>query len=410
MTARCGAIALATVCLCAGPAAAKTFTDSFVGPTQALGQALSQTVARSLPVTSASPGLTFSYDPASGAFVRDTDLLGQLYLERARPIGKGKWNLTVSYQHVHVDAVQGHDLDSLRDNTLPIITQGSTNNPNAPSGNVLIKFPRYDVGLSVDEVTLAATYGITDNLDVNLTLPILISSLSINATALTFTRNPNDNSLVPSGRRGKRFSQGTSTVAGVGDFFLRGKYRAYTNDWLEVAGGLVLRMPTGDQDNFQGTGDWEMSPLLYISTRRFPVGGPVALQGYVNGGVDLDIDDVNMSEGRFGAGVDVALGERATLSLSFLGREPFHGFAPAGFFNVPRYNPRTGCPIGCSNQPMGPLFGLDSARASYYALSIGGRVNLWRDTVFGFANVLIPLNDQGIRTDPIPLVGFEATF
>ena len=85
MTARRGAIALAIVCLCAGPAAAKTFTDSFVGPTQALGHALSQTVARSLPVTSASPGLTFSYDPASGAFVRDTDLLGQLYLERARP-------------------------------------------------------------------------------------------------------------------------------------------------------------------------------------------------------------------------------------------------------------------------------------------------------------------------------------
>jgi hypothetical protein len=227
MTARCGAIALAIV-LCAGPAAAKTFTDRFVGPTQALGQALSQTVARSLPVTSASPGLTFSYDPASGAFVRDTDLLGQLYLERARPIGKGKWNLTVSYQHVHVDAVQGHDLDSLRDNTLPIITQGSTNNPNAPTGNVLLKFPRYDVGLSVDEVTLAATYGITDNLDVNLTLPILISALSINATALTFTRNPNDNSLVPSGRRGNRFSQGNTTATGVGDLFLRGKYRAYT--------------------------------------------------------------------------------------------------------------------------------------------------------------------------------------
>ena len=66
MTARCGAIAL-TIVMCAGPAVAKTFTDRFVGPTQALGQALSQTVARSLPVTSASPGLTFSYDPASGA-------------------------------------------------------------------------------------------------------------------------------------------------------------------------------------------------------------------------------------------------------------------------------------------------------------------------------------------------------
>jgi len=90
MTARCGAIALATVCLCAGPAGAETFKDRFVGPPRVLGEALANTVARSLPVTSASPGLTFSYDPASGAFVRETDLLGQLYLERARPLGRGK--------------------------------------------------------------------------------------------------------------------------------------------------------------------------------------------------------------------------------------------------------------------------------------------------------------------------------
>jgi hypothetical protein len=412
MTARRALIALAAACLCAGPAGATTFTSRFVGPTRALGDALSQTVARSLPVTSASPGLTFSFDPASGAFVRDTDLLGQLYLERARPIGRGKWNVTVSYQHVHIDAVQGQDLDSLRDNTLPIITGGQTNNPGAPRGNVLLKFPRYDVGLAVDEVTLATTYGITDNLDVNLTLPILVSSLSIDANALTFTRNPNTNGLVPSGRRGNRFSQGATTATGVGDLFLRGKYRAYTNSWLEVAGGLVVRMPTGDANNFQGTGDWELSPLLYLSTRRFPVGGPVELQGFFNGGIDLNIDDVDLSEGRFGAGLDVALGQRATLSIAFLAREPFHGFAPAGFFDVPRYNPRTGCPsaAGCTTHPMGPLFGLESARASYYSLSIGGRVNLWRDTVFGFANVLIPLADEGIHTDPIPLVGFEATF
>jgi len=61
-------------------------------------------------------------------------------------------------------------------------------------------------------------------------------------------------------------------------------------------------------------------------------------------------------------------------------------------------------------QPIAPLFGLTSVRPSYYQLSIGGRLNLWNDTVFGFANVLVPLSDQGIRTAPIPLVGLEATF
>ena len=107
MTPRRAVLALVAACLCAGSVAADTFTDRFRGPTKPLGQALSATVARSLPVTSASPGLTFTYDPSSGALVRDTDLIGQLYLERARPIGRGKWNVTLNYQHVHVDSVQG---------------------------------------------------------------------------------------------------------------------------------------------------------------------------------------------------------------------------------------------------------------------------------------------------------------
>lgn len=42
-----------------------------------------------------------------------------------------------------------------------------------------------------------STYGITDDLEVNLTLPVLFSRLSIGSMAHTFTRNPNDNSLVP---------------------------------------------------------------------------------------------------------------------------------------------------------------------------------------------------------------------
>jgi len=59
---------------------------------------------------------------------------------------------------------------------------------------------------------------------------------------------------------------------------------------------------------------------------------------------------------------------------------------------------------------MAPIFGLSTVRPSYYSLSIGGRVNLWNDTVFGFGNVLVPLSEQGIQTAPIPLVGLEATF
>ena len=156
----------------------------------------------------------------------------------------------------------------------------------------------------------------------------------------------------------------------------------------------MLRMPTGNQDNFQGTGDWELSPLLYANSRRIALADRVALQFFANGGIDLNIDDVDLSQARFGVGADLALASVATFSIAFLGREPFHGFAPAGFFDVPRYRPSNNtCVSGAGTRgcPTAPLFGLDTGRPSYYSLSIGGRFNLWRDTVFGFANVLIPL-------------------
>jgi len=249
---------------------------------------------------------------------------------------------------------------------------------------------------------------------VNFTLPILASRLSIETNGQSFKRDVNDNSLMPfpAGIHTFQAADGDFHAAGVGDLFLRAKYRFLSQPWGHLAGGLVLRMPSGNQDNFQGTGDWELSPYLYATTRRFSLGGPVTLQGIVNGGVDLNISDVDTSEGRFGAGIDLSYAEWATFSIAFLGREPFHAFAPAGSFDMPRYNPRTGCPVaaGCNGGPVAPVFGLETTRPSYYALSIGGRVSLWRDTVFGFANVLIPLTDQGIHTDPIPLVGFEATF
>ena len=57
-----------------------------------------------------------------------------------------------------------------------------------------------------------------------------------------------------------------------------------------------------------------------------------------------------------------------------------------------------------------PIFGLSGARPDYYDISVGGRGAVWRDTLFVFANVLVPLNDGFVRTAPIPLVGVEATF
>ncbi|HJQ85326.1 MAG TPA: hypothetical protein VKA21_14670 [Candidatus Binatia bacterium] len=357
---------------------AVTFTE-LVGTertTKPLSDALAASVGRALPVVSASPGLGFAFDPVTGAYERRTTITGQLFLERAEPLGRGHWNVSVSYQRVKLDRFEGEDLEALHDDAVGIV---------APRGNP-VTFPRFQLDLDTHEITTSLTYGVTDDMDLNLTVPALWSEFRVRLTQLS--------------AGGERVFADSATRLGVGDVFVRGKYRVVKESWLQTALGLVLRLPTGEEDDFQGTGTFDVTPMVYGSTRPWRPTPPIALQPYLNAGVDLNTDDVGASEARWGVGVDVAIVERTTLAAAFLARHPFRRIAPAGFFTFPRVA-----------GPARPLFGIDGDRPDIYDLSFGGRVNVWRDTLMAFANVIVALNpDDGVRSEAIPTFGLEASF
>jgi len=384
---RRGAAAIAVLAAaCAGVpgARAETFRETFERPiTRPVGDALADSIGHALPITAASAGVTFSFNKETHAWDRETDILGQLYLERPRPLGRGKLNLSVSYQWVRIDTVDGRDLDRLSDTRFPIVD---------PKNGRLFTLPRFGLDLDTHQVTTSITYGATDDLDLNLTVPVLYSRFAVSAILRDLA----------SGREQR--SHVRSSKLGPGDLFLRAKYRLVHGAWGDLAAGLVLRAPAGNQDNFQGTGTWEPAPMLYAATPSLSLGRGVALQAYANGGVELNGDDVERSAGRFGLGLDCAVRERFTAAVAVLGREPFQGIAPPGFFDVVRVDPSSG------RRFTAPVLGLERDRASAYDLSLGGRVNLWHDTFFGFANVILPLNRDGFRSDVIPLVGVEAAF
>jgi hypothetical protein len=379
--------ALLLLVLGATSAGADSFRDTMHSTpvTRATGEAMAEAVGRSFPLTSASPGVTFTFDPASGAFVRDTEILGQLLLERARPIGRGRWNFNLSYQHVRFDTIDGKDLDDLHDTSPPIREPGS-------GGRALYTVPRVRLDLETNQVINNVTYGLSDDIELNLTIPLIASRLAFNALL-----QQESGSLA----RPQRAVEGGSHF-GVGDIFLRGKYRFLSGAWGDVATGLILRAPAGSQDDFQGTGDWEVSPALYASTRQIPIGWKFRLQGYVNAAVDVNLSDAADSQARWGLGLDLAIADRVTLGVAFLGREAFQRYAAPGTFDFVRGGP--------GHASVKPLFGLDVGRPSYYDFAVGGRVSLWRDSLFAFGNVIIPLNDDGFRSNVIPLVGFEYAF
>lgn len=381
-------VALTVLVLGAATAGAESFRGTMARSpiTRATGNALAQTIGRSLPVTSASPGVTFTFDPASGAFVRDTEILGQLLLERARPIGRGRFNVNVSYQYVALDTIDGEDLDHLSD------TNGQIREPGT-GGRARFTIPRFRLSLVTNQVTTNVTYGITDDLEVNLAIPLIQSDLS---TGFTLRQTAGSSDL--------RFQRKTidGSHFGIGDIFLRAKYRFLTGRWGDVAAGLVLRAPAGSKDDFQGTGDWEVTPAFYASTRQIPLGGPFRAQGYLNAGIDLNAGSVDDSEARFGVGIDLAIAERVTLGVAFLGREPFARSSAPGTFDLVRGGP--------GRARTAPIFGIDGGRPSYYDVAVGGRVSIWRDSLYAFGNVIVPLNDDGFRSNVIPLVGLEYTF
>jgi len=358
-----------------------------------IGDRLTHRVAeafvRSFPVIAASAGVTYRFDPVTGAFEREAAMVGQLFLERAEPIGRDHWNFGVSYQRVALESIEGKDADALHD-SIPIALV----NDNLEVVG-LATFDRMSIEAVTHVATLSLTYGVTDAADVNVTVPVIVSDLKTEVMVSALN--------VATGESATGTARDSETSAGFGDVILRGRYRLFELEPVKVAGGLVLRFPSGEVDSLRGTGTYEIAPLLYASTRAWRPLPWARLTAYLNGGVDLVADDVDASEGRWGVGLDWGITDGATIGLSVLGRHPFKRLASPGFFDVVRVLP--GPRLGTA-----PLFGIEGERPDYYDFSAGGRVNIWRDTVIAFANAVVPLNDAGIRTGVIPLVGLEAAF
>ena len=340
-------------------------------------------VAPALPFIGASSGFVYHFDVETGTFRRESAIFGQLFLERADPIGRHKTSVALSYLHFDLESFEGKDLDRLSDRApSQICFRGDC---------TTFVIPSFSLSLETHDVTASATYGVTDDLDVNVTVPLLASDFRVRAAA-TIIPDP------PLPRHPVRPLSASDSAVGIGDVLLRSKYRLSAASWAHTAFGLVLRVPSGNEDDFQGVGHVEVAPIFYASRDALLV-RRVKLQAHGNAGVNVNTDDVDHSEGRWGLGLDCAVAERVSAAVAFLGRHPFSRIGRPGAFDVRRLD-----------GPPAPLFGFRGRRVDYYDFSAGARIDLWRQRALGFAGALIPLSKDGFRSAPIPVVGIEAIF
>jgi len=353
---------------------------------------LIQTIFRGVdfPTVPATADFTYRYDPESDAFERIARSMGPVFLEPTRTVGRGAFEVGLSFLYADFTERDGNDLPGTEPRFRLLITD--------PDGVIPLEgrlvFTQFDLEARV--LWVSGTYGLTDRWDVNVIVPAVWTSLRVQACQEVDV----DGFTVPFGT-----ARIDDDKFGVGDVQLRTKYRFTDGTGFGAAAGLALSVPTGDEDNFQGIGDTTVTPFLSVA-REF---GPHDI--YFNVGVETNVDDVERTQVRYGIGGAVYVLEGLTAVAEVVGRSG----VTDDDFTVQRQEPTTSIPPsfpfpGGSPTPVfeSPTKGsVPRMDIVDFGFSLKGR--LYKRLV-GFAGVLVPLTSDGIRADAVPVAGIEATF
>jgi len=396
--------------LIASPARAGKLADLFssgelsgleLGP---IGPALANTVASTYPVASASSSVTYAFNPATETFERRTGVLGPIVGERAETIGKGQINIGVSYSSVDLSTVNGEDLGHLENRSsiagrvVSFPVPGGVTLADGRFTNFLPVHVFANIDVEADIATPGITYGITPDLDVNLTVPILKTLLSVKVgedvpdPRLPQFRLRDCSPDAPEGDptrcganeiRPARISRSAvARATGIGDVLLRAKYVLPREAPVDLAAGLGVSFPSGDEDDFHGTGTYRVQPTLIVSrlvAERF--------EPLLNVGVDINANNVDRSIVRWAVGTTAQLVGPLSGAAVFLGRHE----------------------ISAQSQKITAPFFFQIERNDVYDASIGLRL-LFAESGVISANAVLPLNRDGLRADVIPTVEVEYAF
>ncbi len=429
------------------------FEASFLSSSfRPLDSAIARQVAL-LPLASPTSGLTFSWDPAAKAFVSSTESLGPILNDRAETIGKYKVFLGFGYQYFKFGTIDGLSM-----NNLPVVfthaddidTDASmlwcTVNPN-PS--VTKPFPQSNTGtcgfvrdaistvnridLKIHQFTTFVSFGLTNRIDVSMAIPIENVRLGVSSTA-TIHHNDSDSRFdhVFTPRTGcpppgsptpvcleQPFSNFHS-ASGIGDITFRIKGTAWKGERAGLALGVDVRVPTGDQLNFTGAGAAGVKPFVIWSYRGRV--SPHTFVGYETNGSSVIAGDISTGQKArlpgnltYAAGADVWLTKRVTVAADLVGQQIFEARRTTMSSFTELGKCQDSATLACDpNQGflppiVDPVIGQSTESYNATNLSLGLKAQPISKLVFT-ANVLIKVNNGGLRSKYVPLVGLSYVF
>jgi hypothetical protein len=408
------------------PGAAAGGNDVIANALRPLGSVLGAQIANQIPTLSTSAGYTYDYNPELEVYERSARTFGPLFSERAITLGQGKFNVNFSYTYLDFDQINGHDLNKLtsrveraslngQDTFAGLIRPDLANQFNGLTQEQIFSEVIADLRLEAQIFDFSFTYGVLDNLDVNIDVPLVrtYAHMSVRQQILDprFVQllDPNFAAQQPTIFDGP--ARDREDAFGVGDVRLRSKYLGISGP-VRVAGLLDFVMPTGSKSDFQGTGDWRLGTFLIASGTLMEIFEP-----HAQAGVEWNINDVDISQAKYGVGVTSQVTDFAAITLDFIGRSEFGrlGRIPNSG-RLPRVDngefatDANGNLLTDANGDFTgrPLF-VDIKRNDVLDLALGTKIALTEQIIL-FATVTLPLNQDGLRAEFVPTGGIEASF
>jgi hypothetical protein len=427
------------------------FNSSFQSAFSALNDAIATQITL-LPIASPASGFTYVFDNGTGVYRRSAESFGPILTERAETIGRGKLHVGGTFQRFRFDTIDGKPLH----NWPAIFTHQVGTGPGGAAEPYETQFltTNNSLDLKVNQFTLFGTYGLTNRIDVSVAIPFLqigmnaASYATINrtvntepaivngvlqpccsagppyanyfdpanpATSLTNTFSNNqyapDIRTNPTKTNNLYWDPSRHDAAGLGDVTLRFKGSIYHSDRMTMAVLTDLRLPTGDEMNLLGSGAIGWKPFVALSVRSGPITPHFNLGYQWNGLSILAGNAITGTKANlpgyafFSAGTDVGLSRRFTVAVDYIGQE---------LINAPRVAVATftsQAPLVSTGQigSFGTASPIANQTYNQSNLAVGLKANVL-DRFVVSSNLLIALNDGGLREKVVPLIGLSYTF
>lgn len=218
-----------------------------------------------LPFTAGSGGVTFHFE--NGAPVATSVSSGPLFAERAQTLGKGRVVAGANVNGISMDNIRGIPLHSL-----------TTRFAHQNVGNAALGDPTFendeievttDLRLNLLVTSFFASYGLLDNVDVGILVPLVRTQMSGHSEAQVIPFEQPTPHLFGTTTNPSEFADASSSGAatGLGDVALRVKANLHQGRAAGFAVVGDVRLPTGDTANFLGSGGTSVRVLGVVTGR-----------------------------------------------------------------------------------------------------------------------------------------------